>query len=169
MISIQIETDSKRFACIQSIAEQTWPIAYGKILTEQQIRYMLDRTYCVDSMQKQVEIDQHRFLLASNGLDAVGFASFSVMPQKTDRFRLHKLYVLPLQQGNGIGRLLLEEISRLISNKESVELELNVNRFNSARYFYESQGFRIIREEDIDIGQGFFMNDYVMEKSIPGI
>lgn len=130
---------------------------------------MLDRTYCIDSIQKQVKIDQHRFLLASIGVDPVGFASFSGMTGQKDRFRLHKLYVLPNQQGFGIGKILLDEISRLISNKHAVAIELNVNRFNEARYFYERQGFRIIRQEDIDIGQGFYMNDYVMEKSIPGL
>jgi ribosomal protein S18 acetylase RimI-like enzyme len=41
-----------------------------------------------------------------------------------------------------------------------------VNRHNRALHFYEKQGFKIIREEDIDIGSGYFMNDYVMELTI---
>jgi ribosomal protein S18 acetylase RimI-like enzyme len=40
---------------------------------------------------------------------------------------------------------------------------VNVNRHNKALHFYEKYGFKIIREEDIDIGEGYFMNDYVME------
>ena len=45
-------------------------------------------------------------------------------------------------------------------------LELNVNRYNkNALQFYTKQGFAIIKEEDIAIGKGFFMNDFVMQKA----
>ncbi len=166
MTPILIEKDSKRFACIQAIAEKTWPVAYGEILSDQQMRYMLDRSYSIASLEKQTSRDHHRFLLASIGPVAVGFASYSSMQDQPERFRLHKLYVLPEEQGKGIGKLLLHEITRLISNEHPCMLELNVNRFNDARKFYERLGFQIVRQEDIDIGQGFFMNDFVMEKKI---
>lgn len=45
-------------------------------------------------------------------------------------------------------------------------LELNVNRQNKARIFYEKFGFVIVEEKDIPIGNGYFMNDYVMQKVI---
>ena len=50
-----------------------------------------------------------------------------------------------------------------IKKTGATSLQLNVNRHNKALHFYEKQGFKIIREEDIDIGEGYFMNDYVME------
>jgi GNAT superfamily N-acetyltransferase len=119
-------------------------------------------------MIEQADHDQHRFLLALDEKNAIGFASFSTMPNAPYRFRLHKLYVLPAHQGTKVGKQLLEKILELISTKHSVALELNVNRYNSARHFYEKMGFEMVREEDIDIGHGYFMNDYVMEKIIPG-
>jgi ribosomal protein S18 acetylase RimI-like enzyme len=79
------------------------------------------------------------------------------------------LYVLPNYQGKGIGAMLLQKIEDYIQVGTDVYLELNVNRFNSAIAFYQKQGFEIIRTEDIDIGNGFFMNDYVMEKQISTI
>ncbi len=45
-------------------------------------------------------------------------------------------------------------------------LQLNVNRSNKARFFYEKLGFNVVREEDIDIGNNYFMNDFVMEKKV---
>jgi ribosomal protein S18 acetylase RimI-like enzyme len=45
-------------------------------------------------------------------------------------------------------------------------LQLNVNRNNPAKIFYEKLGFAVLNEEDIDIGNGYFMNDYVMQKMI---
>ena len=51
-----------------------------------------------------------------------------------------------------------------IKQKGAKALELQVHRQNKARNFYEKLGFVIIKEKDFDIGNGFFMNDYVMEK-----
>jgi len=41
-----------------------------------------------------------------------------------------------------------------------------VNRYNKAKDFYEKAGFIIKETADIEIGGGFFMNDYVMELPI---
>jgi len=50
--------------------------------------------------------------------------------------------------------------------KGASSLQLNVNRNNNAKVFYEKIGFAVIKEEDIDIGNGYLMNDYVMEKKV---
>ena len=44
-------------------------------------------------------------------------------------------------------------------------LDLNVNRHNQAQEFYKKLGFKIIREEDVPVGQ-YFMNDYVMRLNL---
>ena len=59
---------------------------------------------------------------------------------------------------------MLDHIVSAVKQKDASSLQLNVNRKNKALHFYEKQGFKIIREEDIDIGSGYFMNDYVLEK-----
>jgi ribosomal protein S18 acetylase RimI-like enzyme len=48
-------------------------------------------------------------------------------------------------------------------NKGMFYLTLQVNRFNKAVSFYRNLGFKIIDEQDFDIGNGYFMNDYVMQ------
>lgn len=167
---MHIAFNSRAFEVIRTIAEQTWPIAYGKILSEFQLRYMLDKFYSIEALQSQVTELKHQFLLATDEAEeGVGFASFSALPHQTQRFRLHKLYVLPSYQGKGTGAKLLQKIEDYIQESTNVYLELNVNRFNPAIAFYQKQGFEIIRTEDIDIGNDFFMNDYVMEKQIAPI
>jgi ribosomal protein S18 acetylase RimI-like enzyme len=47
-------------------------------------------------------------------------------------------------------------------------LLLNVNRENPALGFYKKKGFEVIKTEDIDIGNGYFMNDYVMRLKVGG-
>jgi ribosomal protein S18 acetylase RimI-like enzyme len=58
------------------------------------------------------------------------------------------------------------EILKAIARKGGKALRLNVNRNNKAKEFYEKLGFTVIQEEDIDIGSGYYMNDYIMEKKI---
>jgi ribosomal protein S18 acetylase RimI-like enzyme len=73
---------------------------------------------------------------------------------------------LPSQQGKGTGRFLLDYILKEIKQQGAVSLQLQVNRYNKAKDFYEKLGFTVIEEADFDIGNGFFMNDYVMEKKL---
>lgn len=159
------ETDSVDFETIQSLAEEIWPVAYASILSPEQLRYMLDLFYNREALMQQHKEKKHRFIIAWDEKNtACGFASFSRLNEIENRFKLQKLYVLPHLQGRGLGKMLIQEIIKEIKTEIQVSLELNVNRHNSAVTFYQKNGFEIIREEDIDIGNGYFMNDYVMEK-----
>ena len=159
--------DSKDFETIRQIAFETWPNAYGSIVTKEQLNYMLEKIYDVASLQHQQERLGHRFILAvDENNTAIGFASFSTYENQNNHHRLHKLYVLPNQQQKGIGKLLLEAIYTEIKKNGNGSIELNVNRYNDALTFYKKLGFEILREEDIDIGEGFYMNDYVMFKEV---
>ena len=64
----------------------------------------------------------------------------------------------------GYGKALLAAVEDAVKAAGSNILELNVNRNNPAMGFYKKQGFGIIYEEDIQIGNGYEMNDYVMQK-----
>ena len=81
--------------------------------------------------------------------------------------RIPKIYVLPEAQGKGIGRMLIERISAIAGSDGAERLQLNVNRFNKALQFYEFLGFEKVGEVDIPIGNGFLMQDFIMEKRLP--
>ena len=154
------------FPVIRQIAYDTWPLSYGSIISQPQIEYMLDLIYNIESLKNQANNLKHQFILALNSINIpVAFASFSVSEINISRCRLHKLYVLPDYHNKGIGKKILSHIISEISSKGINIIELNVNRHNNALHFYLQNNFQIIREEDIDIGNGFFMNDYVMEKT----
>lgn len=146
---------------IQQIVKETWPVAYGDILSKQQIDYMLGLFYSAPSLQQQLS-NGHHFLIAVHNEEAVGFAGFNQLQPTT--YKLQKLYVLPSAQKTGVGRALLGEVEGWVQSKGGKRLHLNVNRQNPATTFYQKWGFTIIRQEDIDIGNGYFMNDFVMEK-----
>jgi diamine N-acetyltransferase len=148
---------------IQQIAANTWPSAYEKLLGKQQVDYMLGLFYSRPSLEEQMKNHHHFFLALFNYLP-VGFASFSNINDRT--YKLQKLYVLPQVQKTGAGKKLLETVETVAKSMGAQKLQLNVNRQNDARNFYTKAGFKIIKEEDIDIGNGFYMNDYVMEKAL---
>ncbi|MEO7044058.1 MAG: GNAT family N-acetyltransferase [Ferruginibacter sp.] len=152
---------------IQQLVYTIWPDAYGAILSKEQLDYMLELIYNGEALKDQIENLEHQFIIVYEADIAVAFASYS--PKEKNNlsvFRLHKLYVLPSQQGKGTGKLLLNYIINEIKKAGASILELNVNRHNKAFHFYKKTGFTISHEADIDIGNGYFMNDYVMELEV---
>lgn len=152
-------------SAIRDIAHKTWPHTFGTILSEEQIDYMLDMMYSVSSLTKQMQ-KGHRFILVASGNRYVGYASCEFNYRAAPVTKIHKIYVLPELQGQGAGRLLMERITELAKAHNNTRLSLNVNRFNTAADFYRKTGFIKVAEENIPIGKGFFMEDFVMEKDL---
>jgi GNAT superfamily N-acetyltransferase len=147
------------------LAQQIWPQAYGEILSTAQLAYMLHLIYNPAALKEQMLKQHHSFLVAELADEPVGFASFS-KTSEPGVYKLHKLYVRGDIQGKGLGKALIHAILEEIRPQEAETLRLNVNRYNKARLFYEKFGFRVVGEEDIDIGSGYFMIDYVMEMKL---
>jgi diamine N-acetyltransferase len=150
----------KDIPVIQSIADRTWWATYSSILSKEQLRFMLDYIYSTEMLENVMNNHSQRFILISDN-GPQGFASFG--PRKEDRsiYKLHKLYVLPANHGKGYGRMLLDEVKNRMHQESIWTLDLNVNRYNPAKTFYEKLGFKVIYEEDVPIGP-YFMNDFVM-------
>lgn len=146
------------------LAQQIWPVAYKVILSKAQLDYMLTLLYSPESLRNQIE-EGHSFLIAELDEQPVGFASYSSIHQN-EVFKLHKLYVLPSLHGKGLGKALLDFVTDDVISQGATTLRLNVNRHNNAKQFYERNGFSIVGEEDVDIGNNYYMNDYIMEKQL---
>jgi GNAT superfamily N-acetyltransferase len=153
------KADENDINTIGYLAQVIWPETYAGILSAEQIDYMMKLFYSPAALTKQMK--KHTFLVAELDEEAVGFASYAIT-QQPGIYRLHKLYVQTGMKGRGIGSALIRFILEDLEPVHIAALELNVNRYNSARLFYEKLGFEVVREEDIDIGNGFRMNDYVM-------
>ncbi len=162
------EARPEDISVIQQLAYEIWPVAYHNILSKEQLQYMLGNIYSNRSLQSQILVQHHFFLLVFIDEVPIAFASYSNVSETTEenKFKLHKLYVLPGYQGKGIGKSIMNYILKKITASRETTLILNVNRYNNAVEFYKQLGFSVIKEEDIDIGNGFFMNDYVMEKTV---
>ncbi|WP_121356110.1 GNAT family N-acetyltransferase [Flavisolibacter nicotianae] len=148
---------------IRTLANQVWPLTYESILSRSQIIYMMRLIYSEEAIRRQMA-SGHSYLIVYNAGIPVGFASYSLVEPPV--CKLQKIYVLPNQQGRGTGRFLVDQVIALAIEGGATILRLNVNRHNKARSFYERLGFAVCSEEKIDIGSGYVMDDFVMEKSI---
>lgn len=147
---------------ITELAEKIWWPTYRNIISEEQISFMLKDMYSEESLKKQL-VSGVDFILAEKENLAVAFAGFSLIEPEV--YKLHKLYVLPSEQGNGTGKNLIEYIADWAREQGGKILELNVNRGNSASEFYKKVGFEIYRIVDISYHH-FILNDYIMRKDL---
>jgi len=159
-----IKASENQLDIVQAIAQETWPVAYKDVISESQIEYMLDLMYSKNALLAQSK-KNHHFILAKEE-NFVGFASYEFDCGEKGKTKIHKLYVLPSIQTKGIGNKLVKFIADEAQNNNQSALFLNVNKNNSAQFFYTKIGFSIAYEEVIDIGNGFLMDDYVMEKKL---
>jgi len=164
MITINIATE-KDIPLIRSLALEVFPATYQEILSREQLEYMLEWMYSEDSIRKQMD-EGHTYFIASKDGDTCGYAS--VEQEDADLFHLQKIYVLPSFQGYKIGQYLFNQIVNHIKEHHPVPciMELNVNRSNKAIDFYKRMGMSIVREGDFPIGNGYYMNDYIMALNI---
>ena len=160
------KADTADCELIHKLAWQVFPLTYKDILSKEQIDYMMEWMYSVDNIRKQMEQEGHVYLLAYEECEAVGYVS--VRPEGEDLFHLEKIYVLPYFQKAHCGSFLFREAIKYIKEVHPTpcRMELNVNRSNPALGFYEHMGMSKAREGDFPIGNGYFMNDYIMAMEI---
>lgn len=157
------KADINDIPAIREMAEVVFRLTYKTILSPEQMEYMMDMMYSEESLARQMTVHNHIFFIEEN----CGYVSFRYDRRDEngrDVFHLEKLYVMPAQQGSGLGRMLFERIvsESLAASNGNARIELNVNRQNPAVSFYEHLGMYKDREGDFPIGAGFYMNDYIM-------
>lgn len=149
-------------AFIRSVSERTWPSTYGHIISQDQIDFMLDWMYSDTSLAEQFD-KGHQFFIANYNGDDIGFCSVSA--EENQSYKLNKLYVLPSAHGTGSGKALLKKAIEVAKESGANSLFLQVNKHNNAYTFYLKNGFVKESEYKFDIGNGFFMDDFVMRLS----
>ena len=156
---------------IHELAWQIFPETYKDILTKEQIEYMMDWMYSKENLTRQMQELGHSYFIADASVmddtkRPVGY--ISVRKEGERLFHLEKIYVLPQIHATGIGKHLLRHLENYLKTKspQPFDIELNVNRYNKAQGFYLKHGFQIRRQGDFEIGNGYYMNDYIMGKTI---
>lgn len=160
-----IRTGVEDFETIHSLAAKIWQPTYANILSAEQLEYMFDMMYSREAFINQIALEGHQYLLARENGIYYGFASYQ-LNARHGVTKIHKIYVLPNSQRKGTGTKLLDAVIKIAKVNDNNRITLNVNRYNPAVHFYNKKGFINISKEDINIGRGYLMEDYIMEKDI---
>ena len=147
---------------INELAWIVFPHTYKELLTPGQIEYMMDWMYSPANLQKQMTEDGHIYFIAYKDEEPAGY--LSIQPEGEHTYHLQKIYVLPHFQGMKLGKLLFNHAIKAIKelHPEPCQMRLNVNRENKAVTFYQRMGMVKVDEGDFPIGNGYYMNDYIM-------
>ena len=152
---------------VERLAQEIWPQHYVPLIGMDQVAYMVDRFQSALAIQQQIH-DGHRYFLINRDTGPSGY--FSVLPdKKNDEVFLSKLYVRFVCRGQGLGRKAVDFVECLARNEGIFRVTLTVNKKNfSSIGFYERCGFLKTGCVVKDIGSGFVMDDWCMEKKISG-
>lgn len=146
-------------ARVRAIADDVWPKTFREILSPEQIDYMMQMMYAPDVMEKELASGYSFDLLVIDGTDA-GYMVFAPY-EEPGMMKLHKLYLLESFQGKGYGQLMLRHVLETARARGFSSLILAVNKQNTkAQKAYERFGFVPYKSVQIDIGNGFIMDDY---------
>lgn len=166
MIKIRKAT-AKDIPDIQAVANEAWPQAFAQILAPQQIQYMMEMMYSHDALWEQIVTKGHMFYIASKDDTPIGYISIEHNCDNSGKTKIHKAYIIPECRRMGLGRMMFDKAIEEARGVKSSAVFLNVNKHNnSAIAFYNRSGFDLVKEEVIDIDNGFVMDDYVFEKRL---
>jgi diamine N-acetyltransferase len=159
-----IKATEKDIPLIQDLARRSWENAYVGIITQEQIEYMLGKMYSAEEISNQLKNPDYHYYLVfdENNSSFEGFIGYENNYEE-DTTKLHRIYLVPESKGKGFGKAALNFLKEKVSESGNQRIILNVNKENSAKKFYESQGYKVYDEVILDIGDNFVMDDYLME------
>ncbi|TRO64516.1 GNAT family N-acetyltransferase [Christiangramia sabulilitoris] len=145
------------------LAKEIWSEHYTPIIGAGQVNYMLEKYQSRTAIWQQLEGGVSYYLLKT-GEKHAGYFSFSI--QEKSLF-LSKFYVLRSERGKGIGKTALKFIEEQAMELQLPKIKLTVNKYNSNSIkAYEKMGFENVGSIVQDIGNGYVMDDYVLEKMV---
>ena len=161
-----VPAERKDLPVITQLAPEIWQYAYKDILSAGQIAYMLQMMYAPEKLQADLD-NGVKFRLVVSENAAIGFFAFFECADDRYTLKLDKLYLKPDFHGRGIGSKVLQYLTECASDAGYKAICLNVNKENvRAIRAYSKNGFKKKASVKIDIGSGFFMDDFIMEKKI---
>lgn len=150
----------KNIPTVRSLAREIWEEHYIKIISQKQIDYMLDLFYSTEKIQSELKDGVIWEMLLENE-KPIGYLVCKI---ESEKIYISKIYLKAETRGKGYGKYLLNQAKELANQNDKKAIYLNVNKKNLGSFqFYERNGFQIVNEGVFDIGNGFVMDDFIME------
>jgi ribosomal protein S18 acetylase RimI-like enzyme len=160
-ITVQDDALIKRTA---DLARVIWSEHYPSIISHAQIEYMLAAFQSPKAIEKQVRQDGLLYFLVTDEVHDLGY--FAVQYREKELF-ISKFYLEKTTRGSGLARKILVYIEGLAAQKGLSHITLTTHKQNKvALQAYEGLGFKIFQPVVTEIGEGYVMDDYRLEKMI---
>lgn len=143
---------------IHQLAQKIWRAYYPPIIGNDQVEYMLNKGYSYDSLQEQMK--EQSFFMIENNEQSVGFAAIS---KKSEGYFIHKFYLDESMHGKGFGTTAFEHLISFYGHDKTYFLQVNRGNIKAINFYFK-MGMIIDKMADFDIGDGYFMNDFIMIK-----
>lgn len=175
-ISVTTPEDQEQLADLAgSIWREYWPTIIGEAQTE----YMVANFQSLEAIRRDMALDEEPYeywFISSNAADArggaprmqhiVGYTGGHV-EAATNRFFISKIYLLSEERGRGYASRVVDFYEELCRERGLGAMYLTVNKYNELGIrAYKGRGFQVIDSVETDIGEGFIMDDYIMEKTV---
>ena len=160
---IDAVTGKQKVQIVAALADEIWREHFTAIIGRDQVDYMLEKFQSRQAIYEQLK-KGFLYYLIENDDSYVGY--FGVLPEG-DQLLLSKFYIRAAERGKGLGRKALGFIESLASENNAARIVLTVNKYNLRTIeTYKKLGFVINESMVLDIGNGFVMDDYRMEKDV---
>ncbi|MCF7975045.1 MAG: GNAT family N-acetyltransferase [Phycisphaerae bacterium] len=161
---IQLVSSSDQIMSVVALAREIWCQHFPSVISQGQIDYMLDRFLSASAIRTQMAAAFQYGLLME---EAVAQGFFAIEPQEDHRLFLSKLYVREQARGRRLSSEALDYMQALCVKQHLNSIWLTVNKRNDlAISVYKHMGFEVVGTQVKDIGQGYVMDDYIMEKGV---
>jgi C_GCAxxG_C_C family probable redox protein len=165
-VSFEAVTSKEQIKKVAELANEIWHEHYEAIIGAEQVNYMIDRFQSEAAITVQLENAGYEYYLMKNPGGYNGYLSYH---KDENALFLSKLYIAKRFRGRGYARKALEMLEDICRRDGLPKIWLTVNRNNSSSLkTYESLGFVKSGTQIADIGEGFVMDDYIMEKMLTG-
>jgi ribosomal protein S18 acetylase RimI-like enzyme len=156
------------FDAVAALARRIWLAHYISIVSKEQIEYMLGGRFTPDNLARYVDAGDRWFDVLRTDGAIVGYCSHALLADPRE-VKLEQLYLLPELHGLGLGKRMMVHIEAHVRELGRDTLVLQVNKRNTkAASVYLRAGFEVREEVCIDIGAGYVMDDFIMQKRLGG-
>jgi ribosomal protein S18 acetylase RimI-like enzyme len=154
------------FKTVANLADTIWRSHYSAIISMAQIDYMLAERFLPENLRSYLNSAGRWFEILWSGENPIGYCSYSLTSNPVE-MKLEQLYLLGEFRGKGLGGSMLRHVENEARKMNVRLLMLQVNKHNEDSIaIYRNAGFQVRAEAIFDIGNGYVMDDYVMEKTI---
>ncbi len=163
MAEIRLVHTEDDIRLIEELADEIWKEHYIPIIGKAQVDYMLEKFQSYQAIDEQIKDGVLYFLLLCE-TEPAGYISFY---PKDDKLFISKIYVKDKLRGMGLGKQAMEFAVNEAKKQGFSGIRLTVNKNNSQTIAaYEKMNFQKVKAVVMDIGNGFVMDDFIMEKQL---